>query len=253
MRPRRMQGALVARRLLPSARLVVVRGRREPRAVAVRSAEQLRERLPEPIPGGRIAAWQSRPGQRDLPGPAAARRRLAAVAAARPDVRARREHGEPLLWRSAAHQAMAFGVAAAADRSRSRRGTGPLRSGPDRQRLRQRADPRHGPGSVAAGRPALGLHRWRPAQRAVLFGREPRASRGGPGRGRGVRGEGADARPPLLIDRRPGRGGQPAVVPARAGLGYAARRAAGAAGAGDVRAVRDRARSAGPDGAAART
>ena len=49
-------------------RMVVVRRRREPRAVARLPAEQLRQRVPEPIPGRRVAACQAGPGQRDLRG-----------------------------------------------------------------------------------------------------------------------------------------------------------------------------------------
>ena len=65
-------GALVARRLLPSARMVVVEGGGNHGQSLAVPAEQLRQRLPQPIPGGRVAACEFRPRQRDLPGRAGA-------------------------------------------------------------------------------------------------------------------------------------------------------------------------------------
>ena len=45
------------------------RGRRKPRAVARRSTQHLRGRLPQPLPGHRRASAAPRPGQRHMPGP----------------------------------------------------------------------------------------------------------------------------------------------------------------------------------------
>ena len=113
----------------------------------------------------------------------------------------------PLLWMSAAHQGVAFSVAAAADRSRSRRGARPLRSRSGHERLRERADPVNaGLDPSTARRSGLGLLRGRPADLDVLLGRQPGARRGHPGRDQRLRRAGPAAGSPLLVDRRPGRG-----------------------------------------------
>jgi TAP-like protein. len=67
-------GALVARRLLPTARMVVVlRGGNHGQSLD-QPPNNLRRRLPQPLPGDRGAAQQARPGERGLPGDAPSRR-----------------------------------------------------------------------------------------------------------------------------------------------------------------------------------
>ncbi len=140
-------GALAARRALPSARMVVVTGGGNHGQSLAQPAQQLRQRLPQPVPGHRGAARRDGPGQCAAARPGRCRRRKQPCRGpptgpgprpgpppvarepgwGNPAGAAPRQRELPLRWRGAAHQGVAVHLAPPDDRSRSRRGARHLR------------------------------------------------------------------------------------------------------------------------------